>query len=185
MTEPDPLTELAAQIEQLRGQLARQQGDVGHLRARMDEFAGQDMVMLTAIKHLGEKLDRAIDRLQASDPPAPFWLRLDDQEHAARLAEVRNWVNQFARVQYPGYFAKLPECWAAHGEAVWELSNLMTEWVRIYGDPENRPLADALMFHDRWMPGVLSRLLQAIKCDASGCRAGRTAPWERAPPRHI
>jgi len=184
VTEPDPVAALAQQVEDLRASLARSQGEVGQLRARLEEFAGTDMVMLTTIKQLGEKMDEAVARLKADDPPAPFWLRLSGEEHAAQLAALRSWVDQFARVQYPGYFARLPDCWPAHAEAVWELSNLMTEWVRIYGDPENRPLADALMFHDRWMPGVLARLLQAVKCDATGCRAARPWPDERSPPRY-
>ena len=43
--------------------------------------------------------------------------------------------------QYPGYFEKLPPCWPNHPEAVTELSNVMTEWIRVYGDEENRDLA--------------------------------------------
>ena len=37
-----------------------------------------------------------------------------------------------------------------------ELSTLMSEWIRIYGDPDSRPLADALVFHDRWLPGIIA-----------------------------
>jgi len=184
MTGPDPVAALAAQLEELRGQLARSQGEVGQLRARMEEFAGTDLVMLTSIKHLGEKLDQAIDRLQASDPQAPFWLRLDAEERTARTAELRDWVERFLRVQYPGYLVKLPDCWPNHPEALWELSNLMTEWVRIYGDPDNRPLQDALWFHERWMPDVIGRLGNAIKCDPTGCRAVQPSPYERSPPRY-
>jgi hypothetical protein len=100
LTDPDPIAALAAQLEELRGQLARSQGEVGALRARLEEFSGTDMVMLTAIKQQGDQLDAAIARLQAADPPAPFWLRLDDAERAARLTEVRDWVERFLRVQY-------------------------------------------------------------------------------------
>jgi hypothetical protein len=182
MTEPDPIAALAAQLETLRGQLARYTGETGALRARLEEFAGQDMVQLGEIRRLSGKVDEAISKRDAADPPAPFWLRLDDEEYAARLAELRDWVERFARIQYPGYFAKLPLCWEAHPDALWELSTLMTEWVRIYGDPDSRPLADALVFHDRYMPGVLDRLAQAIKCDATGCRMVRSSPWERSPP---
>jgi hypothetical protein len=65
-----------------------------------------------------------------------------------------------------------------------ELSTVMTEWVRIYGDPDNRPLQDALVWNDKWLPGVLGRLSGAIKCDVSGCRLAKPSPWERAPPRY-
>ena len=86
-------------------------------------------------------------------------------------------------MQYPGYFEKLPACWPNHPEAVTELSNVMTEWTRVYGDEENRDLAAALWWHERWLPGVLSRLTAAVKCDAAGCRR-LPKPWERGPPRY-
>ena len=73
-------------------------------------------------------------------------------------------------MHYPGYVARLPRCWAAHGEAVWELSTLAAEWGRIYADEENRDLASALAWHDRFLPGVLARLAAAITCDETGCR---------------
>jgi hypothetical protein len=184
LTDPDPIAALAAQLEELRGQLARSQGEVGALRARLEEFSGTDLVMLTAIKQQGEKLDAAIARLQSADPPAPFWLRLDDAERTDRLTEVRDWVERFLRVQYAEYAATLAPCWEAHPAAVWELSNLMAEWLRVYGDEDNRPLQDALWFHERWLPGVLGRLGQAIKCDVTGCRLARSSPWGRSPPRY-
>jgi regulator of replication initiation timing len=184
MTEPDEAAALAAQIGELRGQLARCQGEVGHLRARLEEDSGHVLMLRLEIKQLAEKLDEAIAFHKVADPPAPFWLGLSREEHAARLGEVREWVERVARVQYPGYLERLAPCWANHREAVWELSNLMTEWARVYGDPDNRPLGDALWFHERWMPGVLSRLALAVKCDAVGCRMDAQRPWQRSPPRY-
>ena len=184
MTDPDPVADLAAQLEELRGQLARCQGEAGQLRARYSEDYGQVLMLRLEIKKLGEKLDQAIARRQGEDPPAPFWPGQSRDEHAARLAELRAWVDRVARVQWPSYVERLAPCWVNHPEAVWELSNLMTEWVRIYGDPDDRPLQDALWFFERWLPGVLGRLAQAIKCDATGCRVVRSSPWERSPPRH-
>ena len=60
----------------------------------------------------------------------------------------------------------------------------MTEWVRVYGVPDNRDLQAALWFHERWLPGTLSRLAGAMsKCDATGCRMAQS-PDERSPPRY-
>jgi hypothetical protein len=186
VTEPDPVAVLAAQLEEklgeLRGQLARYTGETGHLRARLEEDSGQVLMLRLEIKQLGEKLDEAISRRQAADPPAPFWLGLSREEHAARLDELRAWVERVGFVQYPGYFARLPPCWAAHPDAVIELSTVMTEWVRIYGDPDSRPLQDALVWNDKWLPGVFTRLAAAIRCDVSGCRLAKSSPWQRSPP---
>ena len=181
MTEPDPIAALAAQLEELRGQLARYTGETGHLRARLQEDSGQVLMLRLQVKQLTEKIEAAIARRHADEPPAPFWLGLSREEHAARLAEVRAWVD-IARVQWPGYMARLAPCWANHPEAVWELANLAAEWTRIYADPDSRPLADALWFFERWLPGVMSRLAQAVKCDVAGCRLAEQRSWQRSPP---
>ena len=47
----------------------------------------------------------------------------------------------------------------------WELSNLLAEWDRVYGDPDNRTLPEALWFHDRWLPGFLGRCEKWFRCD--------------------
>jgi hypothetical protein len=185
VTEPaeDPIAALAAQLEELRGQLARYTGETGHLRARLEERSGQDAMIRLEIKQLGGKLDEAIAKRQVTDPPAPFWRGLDREAHAARLAELRDFVEHFLRAEYPEYLAKLPPCWPSHRAALWELADVMTEWVRVYGDPGNRDLQAALWFHERWLPGVMARLEKAIRCDASGCRLAQPSPYQRSPPR--
>jgi hypothetical protein len=182
VTEPDPVAALAAQLEELRGQLARYTGETGHLRARLEADSGQVLMLRLEIKKLGEKIEAAIARRESDEPPAPYWTGLNADERAVGLGELRVWVEQVARVQWPGYMARIVPCWANHPEAVWELSNLMTEWSRIYGDPDNRPLQDALWFFERWLPGVLARLAQTVKCDVTGCRLVQSSPWERSPP---
>jgi hypothetical protein len=184
LAEPDPVGALAAQIDELRGQLARYTGETGQLRARLAEDSGQVLMLRLEIKKLGEKITAAIARRETDELPAPYWIGPDGDEHAAELGELRAWVDRVARVQWPGYMARIAPCWANHPEAVWELSNLMTEWSRIYGDPDNRPLQDALWFYERWLPGVLGRLAQAVKCDVAGCRLARSSPWERSRPRY-
>jgi hypothetical protein len=188
VTEPDPIAVLAAQLDDLRGRLARYAGETGQLRARHSEDYGQVMVLLAEVKRLGEKIDAAIARRSAEEPQAPCWTGLSKEERAARLGGLREWVERVACVQWPGYMTRLAPCWANHPEAVQELSNLMAEWIRVYGNPENRPLQDALWFFERWLPGVLARIAGAVKCDVDGCRltppTARTSPWERSLPRY-
>ena len=133
--------------------------------------AEEKQVTIPAGTPLLVKLDQAVSKRQAADSPAPYWFSLTREEQAARLIELRTWVDQVAYAQYPGYMARLAPCWANHPEAVWELSTLRAEWDRIYGDEDNRDLKGALNWHDKWFPGVLSRLSAWIKCDELGCRA--------------
>ena len=58
MTEPDPIAALAAQLEELRGQLARYTGETGHLRARLREDSGQVVMLGLEIKQLGRRSRR-------------------------------------------------------------------------------------------------------------------------------
>jgi hypothetical protein len=176
VTEPDPVAVLAAQLEEklgeLRGQLARYTGETGHLRARLEEDSGQTALLLVEVKHLREALAAALDKRRLTPPPAPWWC-VGEAEGKAMLAELREWVETFLRRHYAGYLARLPACWANHAEAVWELSTLRAEWERVYADEENRDLAGALVWHDRFLPGVLARLATSIRCDQSGCRLDR------------
>jgi hypothetical protein len=218
VTEPDPVAELARQVEDLQASVARYQAivtawnarleregiggtlmlrhEVKQLAQKLDEeiakfgaeahreaWAETEAEIREELKKLRQKLDKAIAKHEADALPAPYWLDLSKDERAARLAELRAWVDQVGLVQYRDYFEKLPPCWSAHSSAVIELSTVMTEWRRIYAaGPDSRPLQDALVWNDKWLPGTLARLGQAIKCDMTGCRLTRSLPWERSPP---
>ena len=175
MAEPDPVAALAAQLEQLRGQLARSQGEIGVLRERLEAESGQTAMLRLQVKQFREELAEAVDRNKLKPPPAPWW-RVSEAEGRAMLAELREWVDTFLRPHYPDYLTRLPSCVLAHGEAVWELSTVRAEWVRIYGDEDNRDLQGALDWHDRYLPGVINRLAATVKCDETGCRIARARP---------
>jgi hypothetical protein len=175
VTDPDESAALAAQLEELRGQLARTRSDLGHVRARLETESGQVLPLLAEVKRLRERLDEAVAKRQLAPPPAPWWC-VPEAEGKAMLAELAEWVDTFLRRHYEDYLARLPRCWPGHPAAVWELSTLRAEWQRIYADPDNRDLQGALTFHGRWLPDALGRLLGAIKCDETGCRMARARP---------
>ena len=60
MTDTDPVAALAAQVEQLRLQLAHYAGETGQLRARLDRDSDDEPTALLQVKKLSEKLDEAI-----------------------------------------------------------------------------------------------------------------------------
>jgi regulator of replication initiation timing len=173
MTDPDPLADLAAQLAELRGQLARSQGDIRVLRDRLEDSTGQTVNLLVEVKHLREELAEAIEKRRLKPPPAPWWL-VGPEQAQAMLTELREWVETFLRPHYPDYLPRLPQCWASHRTAIWELSTIHAEWIRIYGGEENRDLQGALTWLNRYLPDTLNRLATALgKCDEAGCQLTR------------
>ncbi len=171
MADNETLAALAGQLDGLRGTVARLHTIVTQWDARLErEGIGATLVLRAEVKALARTLNEALTRHRLKPPPAPYWLGLEAAEHHRRLAELRSWVEDFLQVHYPGYASGLRACWANHPEAVWELSTLMTEWLRVYGDEDHRDLGAALWWHERWLPGVLARLGRAIPCDEAGCR---------------
>jgi hypothetical protein len=172
MTDPDPVAALATQLEELRGQWARSQGEIGVLRERLQAETGQTAMLRLQVKQFREELAEAVARNRLKPPPAPWWC-VSEAEGRVMLAELREWLDRFLRPHYPDYLAKLPGCVLAHNAAVWELSTLRAEWIRIYGDEDNRDLQGALNWLNRYLPDCLSRLTEAVKCDETGCRLSR------------
>jgi len=170
------VTDDSEAIAALARQVAELRGIVTSWDARLEtEGIGGTMKLLLEVKRLRERLNKALEGGELEEPQAPWWC-VSQPEARAMLAELCEWVEGHARRYYPGYMTRLPQCWANHPEAVWELGNLRAEWERIYGDPEARDLQGALVWHDKWFPDVLSRLAAAIRCDATGCQMVRPPP---------
>jgi hypothetical protein len=174
LAEPDPLAALAAQLEELRGQVSAARAAAVRANARLDtEGAGGSLMALLQVKRLGERLDEAIAAGKLKPPPAPWWGDLGEDESRAQMGELREWVETWLRPHYAGYMPRIPQCWPHHPEAVWELSTLRAEHLRVYGDEDNRDLQGALDWLNRWLPGCLSRLAEVIKCGPGPCQRAR------------
>jgi hypothetical protein len=153
--EPSPralgesLAALAVQVAALRGQVAM-------INARLDQ-AGLDPGLNLAVRfeELAQTVADALDAAAPRGPAAPYWIGLDPDTYATRLADLRRWAETVLGQHYGGY--ELPGCWHRHIHAIWELSTLAAEWHRIYSG--SRPdLARALEFYDRWLPGTMRRI---------------------------
>jgi hypothetical protein len=163
------------------------QATVAQAMARLDTETGPVIILQTELKKVREQLDELTARLapdtegsNSAEPAAPRWDGRDPEAEAAQLAELRGWVEEFLRVQYPGYLRSLHPCWPDHREALWELGVLRAEWTRVYGG-ETAPLADAQWWHERWLPGALGRLKTAMPCDGGGCSLKPPQHRDRAP----
>ena len=147
---------LAAQVADLRGIVTKWDARLQH--------AGLDGSIDLAAK-LAELAELLVD--EASAAVAPYWLDYSDEEYRDKLAELAEWVSN---VLLPNYDVPvLRPCWQGHMQAVWELSTLRAEWERIYVR-KNPLLAAALVWDDRWLPGVIRRLGPIMKdCTANRC----------------
>ena len=131
------------------------------------------MVLLLEVKKLGEKIDAASARRDAGEPQAPYWLGLSKEEQRPGSPSSGPVSSALPSSSTPRTSAKLPPCWAGHAELVLEIDNMMTEWARIYGHPDNRALARMPSgSHERWLPGVLSRLREVVQVRCERLLAG-------------
>jgi hypothetical protein len=170
--EPSPSSDTAA----LAAQVAALRGQVAVLKTRLDnDVIAKQLVALAEIKRLRSKvteLVQAVAQTRDGDrqrgPAAPYWIGLSPQDHAAQLAELRQWADTILRREYGGY--QLIACWANHPHAIWELSTLAAEWHRTYGS--SRPSLDrALEFHDRWLPATMRRIADITRRCNPECAA--------------
>jgi hypothetical protein len=136
VTEPDPIAALAAQLEELRSQLARYTGETSHLRAGPEADSGQVLMLRHEIKKPDQKITATIASREDDAPPAPYWTGLSGEELAAESGELRAWAD---RVQWPGYMDKIAPCWPNHPEAVWDLDLTGPDAIALVSQPPRVP----------------------------------------------
>jgi hypothetical protein len=156
----ESLAALAVQVAALRGQ-------VSLINKRLDRAGLRgDLDLAARFEDLARTVADALDAAAPRGPAAPYWIGLDRDTYAARLAELQQWADTVLRQQYGSY--ELRDCWPNHPQAIWELSTLAVEWHRTYGN--TRPdLARALEFYDRWLPNTMSRITDMTRTCIPGC----------------
>ena len=101
--EPTPralgesLAALAAQIADLRGQIRT-------INERLDQAGLRADVNLAArFEDLAQTVAEALEAAAPRGPAAPYWIGLDRDTYATRLADLRQWANTVLREHYGGY----------------------------------------------------------------------------------
>ncbi len=124
--EPSPCA-LGESLAALTVQVADLRGQVRAINERLDQAGLRAGVNLAArFEELAQTVADALDAAAPRGPAAPYWIGLDRDTYATRLAELRRWADTVLRQNYGGY--KLPDCWPRHIHAIWELSTLAAEW---------------------------------------------------------
>jgi hypothetical protein len=158
----DSAAAVAALVYRLRDRLDKLQ-DVVNDRQRASLAADLADLAQLVRAHITAEEERS------TAAAAPVWFGLSQAEYDTRMRRLTSFVDLHLRVTYRDYLQEvLHDCWAQHPAALWELGNLQAEWDRVYGqDPPS--LTGALVWHDRWLPGVRARLAETMR----GCREDR------------
>jgi len=129
--EPSPRA-LGESLAALATQLAALRGEIRAINTRLDQAGLRAGLNLAArFEDLAQTVAEALDAAAPGGPAAPYWIGLDGDTYATRLAELRQWADAILRQHYGGY--ELRDCWPRHIHAVWELSTLAAEWHHAYG----------------------------------------------------
>lgn len=103
---------------------------------------------------------------------APWWPDFKPSEErttALRLLGV--WVDEVIRGRHPeAYRDSLQPCWYRHPDVLDELTALRAAWYAAYKDSAASAVA-AIEWHDRWLPGAMTRCkaaMKALACDKNG-----------------
>jgi len=165
MPQPDqPYAETVArlltQATAHKGRIAALDQQLAALDKRVERLSGEVIQALTVKK----------------GPAVIAWHDLAPEEYAAHLADLATWLDTFLAA-YPSAAASIRPCWQAHKDAVTELGLIWCQFTRIYA-AERPSLDEALVFHDRWLPGVLKRVQQITASCATGCALTRPA-WNQ------
>ncbi|MGH3186578.1 MAG: hypothetical protein ACRDPY_21235 [Streptosporangiaceae bacterium] len=156
-TYPETLARLVTQVTGHKGQIAA-------LAQRADQTDQR-------LDHLTDEMTRALTVRKG--PAVIAWHELDPADYKAHLADLAAWLDTFLAA-YPSAAKSVSPCWQAHKDAVTELGLIWCEFTRIY-TAERPSLDEALIFHDRWLPGVLRRVQQITASCTTGCALNRPA----------
>ena len=164
--EPSP-SALGESLAALAAQLAALRSEIRAINTQLDQAGLRaDLNLPARFEDLAQTVADALDAAAPRGPTAPYWIGLDRDTSAARLADLRRWADSVLRQHYGGY--ELRDCWPRHIHAVWELSTLAAEWHRTYSG--TRPdLARALEFYDRWLPNTVRRIADMTRACMPQC----------------
>jgi hypothetical protein len=158
---------------------------LAHFAVVLAAHRGQLAALDGKVKRLAETVE-ALTEGGPKGPPMIAWHDLDPDEAAAVMADLAKWVGEVLFSLYPSARESVRECWHQHPDAVTELSACWLEFRRIFAPaappkpgkaaPSRRPpLADSLVYLDRWLPGTLRRV-RAITDKCTGIEGHIPSP---------
>ena len=109
--EPSPRA-LGESLAALAAQLADLRGEIRAINDRLDQAGLRaDLNLAARFEDLAQTVADALDAAAPHGPAAPYWIGLDRDAYATRLAELRRWADTVLGQHYGGY--ELRDCWPA------------------------------------------------------------------------
>jgi hypothetical protein len=169
----DPVAHLAVRLAALRGELSA-------LRKRLDQAGVTgDTDLAAALAALAQTVTDTLNAAAPRGPSPVRWDRMAGDDRKRAFADLTAWVDRVLTPYQQGHGGSHPAleaCWPEHPQAVQELGVLHAAWRRAWDRP--RPdLPAALDWQDRWAPGVLRRLGDALRPCATGHRPPLVLHW--------
>ena len=163
----EPANDPADELADLRRQLASLR-ELVHTQAR-------------AIEAVDDVMGKLVDTRQARPQPAPWCYH--QPPPVDNVDVLPTWVAWFNSRYTPLDHTKhIPYCWPEHGGLAAEIASLAFAWRKAFDDVKANHDA-AQMWHDRWLPGFLSRLRwwAPSECFDGTHKPSRPEPRARAP----
>jgi hypothetical protein len=187
VTDPTQGRGAAPSIAALAVQVAGLRCDVESLTTKIDSVASAQedhAATLDGIAGLRRQVEQILTLVEEDGEASPggwFWLTMTNQEREDKFGELYDWVETVLRPYYLGYLDnQIRPCWPNHPETRWELAWLYQLWSLAYLRKRPSP-KDAADWHDRWAPGVIRRLGDAMRrCEQICQRQPAVEPAEDA-----
>ncbi|MEU7480584.1 hypothetical protein AB0A63_31715 [Lentzea sp. NPDC042327] len=182
----DPITDLAAELQGLRGEvmpeLERVKAELGDQGTFISEIGPLVQDHVGTLDEHTRSIDLLLEEMprQPRHPPV-CWFELDADQAEAAWNGLGEWVNDILVGRYFANREGLPDCWPLHPGAVEEVTWLWTSWRHAY-----LPTAGAVAaaeWHTRWRGHALTGVKAAIVREAEAqayvrCGVNTSAPDE-------
>lgn len=179
-TGPDA-DHLLIEVGRLWGELQRLDGGLGRLAEGLagavtagGELRDVQEQLLQLQRTVGEfEQAMAAEQAQSATERAPWWPDLRGEDRAVAWTLLVTWIDEVLKGRHPQEYRTLSDCWFRHPDVVDELSALRVSWLAIYRARQPALPTAALEWHDRALPGVMTRVRRTL----GSCKQSHQDPF--------
>lgn len=154
-------------------------GDVADLRRQLASLRELVHSQARAIEAMDEVMGKLVDLRDAKVRPAPWCIH--EPPPVDNVDVLPTWVAWFNLRYAPiDHTKQVPYCWQEHSGLAAEIATVAFSWRKAFDDVKANHDA-AQMWHDRWLPGFLSRMRwwAPVECFDGTHKTSRLQPRPR------